>query len=719
MRDLAGWIKSYVGPDYPDLAVIMFGIEALDYLFDVVDFFKPYHARLSTIELLFLNDTPLLDSIRLADILQQDIYQTIVDFDTCNSIACCSGNTPDGTATVDATACVYYSRDTYDCGSYYDAGAACDKDHFDTTCVQYITDTLVCSPDATSVTVQSGTGEPFPFDPIPMPPDSSAEIIYWQSGLWPDFDEGSSFDCPTARDICNVYEVDSTATATIAWDSTATFTYSVGHGLSLSPDTLDVWNSNTNPNSVLYFSMSDDAAWITVNPLTGVSLNSSDRQAVTVNYTTSALNNGVYNQNVTITSLGRCNNSPQTIPIAITVFPVEVIAHDSTGINVTAGYGQNPANDSFEIWNAGQGTLAYTITDGGLTWLDEVPDVGTSTGEHDTITVTYDTLLLPPGNYNATISLSSTSATNSPQTIPVALTVQAADLAIDSTGLINAVLQGNQAPAQSFEVWNAGAGILSYSISDDAAWLSVSPTSGTSTGEHDTINVIYDSTAMVAGVYSATITVTGTQALNSPQTIPVSLTVSIAGVPEIAADATALINNTFFGTNAPSQTFDVWNSGYETLNYGLSTDSSSWISITPLSGSSTGEHDTITVDYTTSDFIVDTFTGNIYITDLGASNSPLVIPVTMVIDGTATIDVSQATLDVEMHEEDALIVTQVSLDVEAATEDSIQVSQAQLDVEVAEATEARVTQLQMDVEEVLVGDMDISQVFVQVEVDLV
>src|SRR5207244_10066646 len=91
--------------------------------------------------------------------------------------------------------------------------------------------------------------------------------------------------------------------------------------------------------------------------------------------------------------------------------------------------------------------------------------------------------------------------------------------------------QGQNAASQSFDVWDAGGGTLSYSISDDAAWLSVNPASGTSSGERDTIQVLYTTSDLSAGTYNATITVTGAAVVGgplagSPQTILVTLTVN-------------------------------------------------------------------------------------------------------------------------------------------------------------------------------------------------
>src|SRR5690606_4253297 len=125
-------------------------------------------------------------------------------------------------------------------------------------------------------------------------------------------------------------------------------------------------------------------------------------------------------------------------------------------------------------------------------------------------------------------------------------------IALDPASLSPSCTQGNDAAGESFTVENVGSGTLNYTISDDAAWLSVSPSSGTSTGEEDTINVTYSTTGLSAGNYNATITVSDSNATNNPQTIPVSLTVD-APAPVIIRSPSTLSPSCDQGTNATSQ----------------------------------------------------------------------------------------------------------------------------------------------------------------------
>ncbi len=96
---------------------------------------------------------------------------------------------------------------------------------------------------------------------------------------------------------------------------------------------------------------------------------------------------------------------------------------------------------------------------------------------------------------------------------------------LDPPQLTREVEQGANLPPDTFTVRNSGSGTIAYTISDNANWLGVSPTSGSSTGELDTITVTYDTDSLPIGPHAASITVSAVGALNTPQTVEVSLQV--------------------------------------------------------------------------------------------------------------------------------------------------------------------------------------------------
>ena len=99
-------------------------------------------------------------------------------------------------------------------------------------------------------------------------------------------------------------------------------------------------------------------------------------------------------------------------------------------------------------------------------------------------------------------------------------------------------------------------------------------------------------------------------------------------LPTISLDRSSLSNSSAEGFDAPSQSFEIWNSGGETLTYAISNDAE-WLSCSPNIGTSTGEHDSITVDYSTSSLLPGNYSAIITITAEGADNSPQEIEVSL------------------------------------------------------------------------------------------
>ncbi len=91
-----------------------------------------------------------------------------------------------------------------------------------------------------------------------------------------------------------------------------------------------------------------------------------------------------------------------------------------------------------------------------------------------------------------------------------------------------AAVGGGNPATKNLVISNTGGGTLSFTVSDDAAWLSVAPTSGTAP---QTLVVSATTGALTEGPYSGTITITdsGGTATNNPLTVPVTFTISATG----------------------------------------------------------------------------------------------------------------------------------------------------------------------------------------------
>ena len=102
----------------------------------------------------------------------------------------------------------------------------------------------------------------------------------------------------------------------------------------------------------------------------------------------------------------------------------------------------------------------------------------------------------------------------------------APEISVSPTFLTGSPQQGDNALSQDIEVWNSGPGTLSYSIETDAEWLHCAPSSGSSTGERDSITVIFETADLAEGEHTALITVSDPKASNGPQYIEVTMTVA-------------------------------------------------------------------------------------------------------------------------------------------------------------------------------------------------
>ena len=231
---------------------------------------------------------------------------------------------------------------------------------------------------------------------------------------------------------------------------------------SVSPATLSYSASSTSPmqsktvtfskNSIVSksWTASGNAGWMTVSPSTGTIAREKDQ--ITVNVNASGLAAGTYSGTVNIVIGGQVNSIPVTLVVS--------------GGTVTPTSG-------------GAGSTSGSTTSGGTT---------STTGGGTPVT---PSILLNP----ASLNFSGTA--------------------------------GGAAPlAQSINLTNPTGGTLTWSLTESAAWLGLNVTSGTTTTEVDSISASVSTSGLAAGTYNTAIVVTAAGSSNSPQTIPVTLTVT-------------------------------------------------------------------------------------------------------------------------------------------------------------------------------------------------
>ena len=204
------------------------------------------------------------------------------------------------------------------------------------------------------------------------------------------------------------------------------FTATAG-GLNPSSQNVTVSNSGAgtlaSPTTTITYG--SGSGWLTVTKS-----GSSPPYTLTAQPSISGLAAGTYTATVSVASSG-ATDSPQTFSVVVTVAssssssPAISLSPTSLGFSATAG-GSNPASQNVTVSNSGGGTLAAPTTQinysQGSGWLS-VNCTGSSAPY--TCSTQPTTGSLAAGTYTATVQVSSSGATNSPQSYTVAFTVNA------------------------------------------------------------------------------------------------------------------------------------------------------------------------------------------------------------------------------------------------------------------------------------------------------
>ncbi len=277
-------------------------------------------------------------------------------------------------------------------------------------------------------------------------------------------------------------------------------------------------------------------------------------------YTTSSTQ-----ETFTLNSYSLINNASSSSP---------TIALSPTSLSFSAmEEGSNPSAQNVTVSNSGGGTLASPTTQitysQGSGWLS-VNCTGSSAPY--TCSTQPTTGSLAAGTYNATVQVSSSGATNSPQSYTVAFTVNPESspaISLSPTSLsFSATVGGSNPASQNVTVSNSGGGTLaspttSITYNSGSGWLSVNCTGSSAPY---TCSTQPTTGSLAAGTYNATVNVSSSGASNSPQSYTVAFTVSSGSVCEITgADSICPSSGLYYDTSLSPTTWgqitqnDVWN----------------------------------------------------------------------------------------------------------------------------------------------------------------
>jgi len=197
--------------------------------------------------------------------------------------------------------------------------------------------------------------------------------------------------------------------------------------------------------------------------------------------------------------------------------------------------------------------------------------------------------------------------------------------------------EGPNPAARILQIRNSGSQTLNYTITDDADfydhdWLTITPEQGSSSGQIVEHTILVDKTGMTAReqAYTAKITISSPDAVNSPQTLDVDLDITTERPPEIKVTPKSLTFTAKEGavSNPTSQSIQIKNKGQQTLNYSI-TDDVDWLEVIPPDGSSSGQENSHTVSVNSIGYGVGGYNGTITINDPFASNNPQIVNVNL------------------------------------------------------------------------------------------
>ena len=132
-------------------------------------------------------------------------------------------------------------------------------------------------------------------------------------------------------------------------------------------------------------------------------------------------------------------------------------------------------------------------------------------------------------------------------TLPDALALQATPTTLS----FQAVQGGTSPSSQTVNVLKSNKHTVTWSGTDSASWLSISPTSGSITSSAQ-ISVSVDPTGLAAGTYTATVTITAAQ--GGGISVPVTLTVTPGSAPNSTSSSTPSSTSTSTPSSTPTPT---------------------------------------------------------------------------------------------------------------------------------------------------------------------
>ena len=368
--------------------------------------------------------------------------------------------------------------------------------------------------------------------------------------------------------------------------SSLNFNYQLGSSSLPPSQTLAI---SSTPSGVAFTaSASSTGNWLSTGTPSGTTPGS-----IAVSVNVANLPAGIATGQVTISFAG---GASVNVPVTVNVTSGQPAVLSVSPLTETFSLAQAsaPVSGQVTVSNTGGGTLQFTAqASGSQSWLTLNTSAGSATpASPASLAFTVNPTGLNPGFYSTNFTVSDSNSKNQ-AVVSVILTVTnpAQAIQLSQTGLtLTAVAGGTQPQAQSLTVADSGSGTLNWtaqaSTLSGGSWLSVSPSSGASIGGQTgtSVSVTANAAGLAAGQYYGSVNIAATGALNTPQTVSVLLNVVASQGVTISTGGVILPG--FAGSTTPvSQTVSLFNPSSSAIAYTASANGTSWLSVSPSSGS--------------------------------------------------------------------------------------------------------------------------------------
>ena len=413
-------------------------------------------------------------------------------------------------------------------------------------------------------------------------------------------------------------------------------------------------NLSSSSSSVASFTATpitnNGGSWLSVNPNAG-SLPGSLQ--VTVNPVALFNSPGTFNAAVAINAPGTNGIS---IPVLVTIQGVPTLNVSPAGLSFGYQTGTSgPLPETLTLSSSTGVNVSFTATAQDTNCGSWIVLNQNSGATPSTLSVQVNTSGLAVGNCTGQINISAPGASNPSLNVPVTLLVSNLPLIqAPSTGATFTYQIGGAAPAsQNVQITSSTSGLAfaasaSPTPSTQPSFLQITPATGTTP---QALTLTISPTVLPTlgpGTYTETVTLAGSLAGNSPQSFPVTLTVS--SNPILTSSVPSLNFNYQTGQAAPSnQTITISSSGAP-VNYQVAlntTNCAGVLTASPASGSTLSGQNQIVVTANPPQVLgPQVCSGNVTVTVPGTTTAPLVIPVTLNISNTALLSVSVPAINI-------------------------------------------------------------------------